>query len=123
MVPPGVRWSRRKSCCQEPALPESARRRQIRVVVVDDHPLMRAGTRATLESEPDFTVVGDAGDGAAAVHLSETLRPDVLLLDLGLPDIGGIEVSRRVRAAVPEVAILILTAYDCLGYAGALWEM
>lgn len=95
----------------------------IRVLLVDDHPMLRAGTRAALEATPDIEVVGSTGEGVAALHLVEALRPDVLLLDIRLPDMSGVAVAQRVRAVYPEVAILVLTGYDDSGYLRALHQL
>ncbi|GBD17494.1 Transcriptional regulatory protein LiaR [bacterium HR26] len=92
----------------------------IRVVIVDDHPMLREGTRVCLEREPDIAVVGVTGMGREAIHLVAEHRPDVLLLDLRLPDISGVEVARQVRAAYPDSAIVILTGYGDAGYLRAL---
>lgn len=97
--------------------------RTIRVVVVDDHPVLREGTEALLARTPGLEVVGSTGQGAVAVRLAGELRPDVLLLDLHLPDLSGVEVTRQVRAAYPEVAILVLTGYDDVGYVRALLQL
>ncbi len=97
--------------------------RPIQVVVVDDHPVLREGTRAVLEQAPDIKVVGTAGEGAAALQLVEEHRPDVLLLDLRLPDVSGVAVAQRVRAWYPEVAVLVLTGYDDVGYIRALLQL
>ena len=97
--------------------------RPTRVVVVDDHPIMRAGTRAALEEQADLAVVGVAADGAEALRLSDALRPDVLVLDLGLPDISGVEVARQVSATSPEVNVLVLSAHDTLGNVRSLRDI
>ncbi|HEX9440241.1 MAG TPA: response regulator transcription factor [Roseiflexaceae bacterium] len=90
----------------------------IRVVVVDDHPVVRHGLTAILRYEQDIEVVGDAADGAEAVRVILEQRPDVVLLDLRLPKLSGIEVMRHVRAQAPEVRFLVLTTYDTDEYIG-----
>ena len=90
--------------------------RAIRVGIVDDHPLVREGTAALLARRIDIDVVGMASDGSSALQLVETYQPDVLLLDLGLPDLTGIEVARSVRARWPGVALLVLTGYATQRY-------
>jgi DNA-binding NarL/FixJ family response regulator len=96
---------------------------QIRVAVVDDHRALREGTRDLLARTPGITVVGVAGDGAGALQLVATLGIDVLILDVHLPDLSGIEVTRRVRASHPDVRILILTGFDEVGYVQALRQL
>jgi DNA-binding NarL/FixJ family response regulator len=83
----------------------------IRVALVDDHPAMLAGTRAILAQEHDIEIVGVAADGAAALRLVDVRRPQVLVLDLRLPDVSGVEVARQVRASQPSVGIIVLTAH------------
>ncbi|HKS44896.1 MAG TPA: response regulator transcription factor [Amycolatopsis sp.] len=84
----------------------------LRVLVVDDHPMFRFGLAAMLEAEPEFTVVGEAADGQAAVRAAEALKPEVVVMDLHLPDISGVEAARRIVAAVPGTGVLMLTMSD-----------
>ncbi len=81
----------------------------IRVLVVDDHPVFRAGLTGLLETVADVDVVGEAGDGDVAVSRTLELRPDVVLMDLNLPTVPGLEATRRIVAAAPECAVLVLT--------------
>ena len=84
----------------------------IRILIADDHALMRDGIRRILERESDFDVVAEAGDGEEAITLIESLRPDVAIVDIAMPKVDGIEVTRHVKASCPGTAVLILTAYD-----------
>ncbi len=84
----------------------------IRVVLADDHPSLRAGLRARLEKERDIEVAGEAGTGEEAFRLATELKPHVLLLDMQMPGISGIEVARRLKAAEAPVRILALSAHD-----------
>jgi len=84
----------------------------IRVLIVDDHAVVREGIRHVLSSDGTFDVVGEASGGVAAIELAESLRPDVVVLDLTMPDIHGLEVAERIRKSVPESAILILSIHD-----------
>jgi DNA-binding NarL/FixJ family response regulator len=83
-----------------------------RVVLVEDHELTRAGLRTALEAEDDFTVAGEAGDGAAGLSLIESVKPDVAVIDIGLPAIDGIDLTRLVRDRVAGTHIVILTMHD-----------
>ncbi|TMG65549.1 MAG: response regulator transcription factor [Chloroflexi bacterium] len=84
---------------------------RIRVLIVDDHEMVREGLMSMLSSEPDFEVVGQTGFGEVVAELVETSRPDVVLLDARLPDISGVEVCRRLGRTHPGVAVVILTTY------------
>ncbi|HET9016578.1 MAG TPA: response regulator transcription factor [Thermomicrobiaceae bacterium] len=95
----------------------------IRVLLVDDHAVVREGTRQVLEHEPDLTVVGEAGSGAEALRLAEELRPDIVLLDLALPDASGIDVARQIRDSQPDAKIVVLSAYDDDDYVLAALEV
>jgi DNA-binding NarL/FixJ family response regulator len=84
----------------------------IRVLLVDDQALVRMGFRLVLESEDDLTVVGEAADGANAVTMARALRPDVVLLDVQMPGVTGLEATGRILEEVPESKVLILTTFD-----------
>ena len=84
----------------------------IRVLVVDDHPTFRRGLGALLASLPDVELVGAAADGEAAVERAAALTPDVVVMDLDMPGLGGVEATRRIVAAQPSVAVLVLTMLD-----------
>ncbi len=84
----------------------------IRIVLADDHPIVRDGVRLLLERDPELVVVGEAGDGEEALRLVAQLAPDVLILDMALPDMDGVEVARRLRAAGSPVRVLGLSAHD-----------
>jgi DNA-binding NarL/FixJ family response regulator len=84
----------------------------LRILIVDDHGLLRAGLRAILEDEADFEVVGEAGDGDEALELARAATPNLVLMDLGLPGMGGIEATRRMKAMHPGINVLILTVYE-----------
>jgi DNA-binding NarL/FixJ family response regulator len=82
------------------------------VVIVDDHPIVRAGMRAILQSAADIEIVGEGENGADALRLVDELRPDVLALDVQLPDLNGLEVTRQLRAKGAATAVLILTVHN-----------
>ncbi len=84
----------------------------IRVLLVDDHPVVLGGLKALLSTIDGIDVVAEAGDGQSAIEQAQLLTPDVVLMDLRMPGMDGIEATRRVRAAVPAVAVLVLTMYD-----------
>jgi DNA-binding NarL/FixJ family response regulator len=94
----------------------------IRVVLADDHALVREGTAELLERAGGIRVVGQAADGHEALRLVASLRPDVLLLDLAMPGLPGLEVARRVADVAPSTAVVALTAHDEEGYVVAMLE-
>jgi DNA-binding NarL/FixJ family response regulator len=92
------------------------------VVIADDQLLLRAGFRKLLDGEEDITVVGDVGDGEQAVEAARSLRPTVVLMDIRMPVLDGIEATRRITAELPDVAVLVLTTYDLDEYVYAALE-
>jgi two-component system, NarL family, response regulator LiaR len=84
----------------------------IRVVIADDHAVVREGTRRILEQEPDIKVIAEASDGVEAVAISNSQKPDVVIMDIAMPRLDGIEATRQIKAVNPGIAILILSAYD-----------
>ncbi|MDQ2780127.1 MAG: response regulator transcription factor [Pseudomonadota bacterium] len=89
----------------------------IRVLLVDDHPLVREGLCARLEGVPDIEVAGQAGDAAEALHQAATCRPQVVLMDIGMPDTNGIELTTQLLARDPQLIVLMLSMYDSVEYA------
>lgn len=85
---------------------------RIRLLVADDHTVLRKGLCMLLEAEPDMEVVGQASGGAEAVQLAEDLRPDVVLMDITMGDMGGIEATRQIRRRLSETRVLVLTMHD-----------
>ena len=86
--------------------------RPIRILVVDDHPILREGVAAILEDRSDMTVVGEARDGVEAIVRYRELQPDITLMDLQMPGMGGLEAIKAIRAEQPNARIVVLTTYD-----------
>jgi len=84
----------------------------IRLVIADDHPVVRDGLRGMLESQPDFQVIGEASDGAAALQLAIETEPDLILIDLRMPVMDGVTAIREIKRRRPGVQVLVLTTYD-----------
>ncbi|HEX3033442.1 MAG TPA: response regulator transcription factor [Bacillota bacterium] len=95
---------------------------KITVMLADDHRLVRESIRKILADEPGITVVGEAGDGETAVELAIKLKPQVLLIDMDMPKLNGIQVTRKVIQCCPNIVVLILTAYDYEQYIFAAME-
>ena len=85
---------------------------EIRVMLVDDHPAFRKGMAALLESEPDLRVVAETGDGCSALEVYRQSRPDVVLMDLRLPGMGGVEAIIAIRREFPDARVIVLTTFD-----------
>jgi DNA-binding NarL/FixJ family response regulator len=84
----------------------------IRVLVADDHTLVRQGIRLLLETAPEVRVVGEASDGAEAISLAHELKPDLVLMDIAMPKVDGLEATREIKRALPNVQILVLTMHE-----------
>ncbi|MHB1356530.1 MAG: response regulator [Anaerolineae bacterium] len=96
---------------------------KIRVLVVDDYKLVRLGIRAFLESSDDIAVVAEAANGEQALELVETCAPDVTVLDIKMPVMGGIDAARAIRSLSPRTRILILTAFEEKGHINTLFDL
>ena len=95
---------------------------KIRILLADDHIVVREGIRRFIDREDDMEVVGEAGDGEEAVQLATQLKPDVLVMDIAMPKLNGIEATKKIKTLCPAIAVLALTAYDYDQYIFALLE-
>ena len=95
---------------------------KIRILIADDHPLLREAIRNTFERHEDIEVLAEVGDGVTAVRLSSELKPDVVLMDIMMPQLNGIEATKQIRRVSPTTAVLILTGYDDDRYVIGLLE-
>ena len=94
----------------------------IRVLLAEDHVVVRQGTRQLLERESDFDIVGEAGDGEEAVRLASQLKPDVIIMDVAMPKLSGIEATKQIKAVLPSTSVLVLTGYDYDEYIFSMLE-
>jgi DNA-binding NarL/FixJ family response regulator len=85
--------------------------RQVRVLIADDHPVARRGLRALLKTDPAFRIVGEAADGAESLRLVERLRPDIVVMDISMPGLNGLDVTRKLRRDAPAVKVIIFTIH------------
>ncbi len=85
---------------------------KIRILLADDHTILRAGLRMMLNAQPDFEVVGEAQDGRQAIQEAQKLQPDVILMDITMPDMNGIEATRQIKKLLPETKVLVLTMHE-----------
>ncbi len=96
--------------------------RQIQILLVDDHPIVRKGTKEMLEPHTDLNIIGEASDGREALAFLQTTRPDVILMDVSMPGMNGIEATKLVKQHHSGVAVLVLTSFDDDAYVFALLE-
>lgn len=90
--------------------------KRIRILLADDHTVLRAGLRALLAGQGDLEVIGEASDGAEAIRLAQALRPGVVVMDIGMPGVNGIDATARIKRELPGVKVLILSMHDDQGY-------
>jgi len=95
---------------------------KIKVLLAEDHVVVREGIRERIQREQDMEIVGEAGDGEEAIQLAEQLKPDIILMDIAMPKLNGIEATRRIKSSCPSISILVLTAYDNEEFIFALLE-
>ncbi len=89
---------------------------KLRVMLADDHAMIREGVKALINGQPDMEVVGEAGDGREAWHKVKSLQPDILILDITMPDLNGVQATERIKRDAPKVKVLILTAHEDKGF-------
>jgi DNA-binding NarL/FixJ family response regulator len=95
---------------------------KLKIVIVDDHQIIRDGLIGLINAEPDMEVVGEAGDGQEALRQMTALRPNVVLMDLSMPGMGGLWATERIRREWPDVKVIALTAYEEKGYVGQMLQ-
>lgn len=84
----------------------------IKILIAEDHGVMRAGLRALLEDEAGIEIIGEAENGEEVLHLASEFSPDIVLMDVGMPEMGGIEATRRLKSLYPQIQVLVLTVYE-----------
>src|SRR5260221_5976186 len=118
-----ARWRRRQMPLTGRIKEKDSRMPKIKCLLVDDHTLFRQGVRRLLESESDFEVIGEAADGGEAVEKARELRPDIVLMDIGMPGLSSFESARQIKKNRMETKILFLTMYEDEDYLGQCLEV
>lgn len=95
---------------------------KIRILVCDDHTILRDGIRLLLDSQPDMQVIGEAGNGHEAVEKARTLKPDIILMDIAMPGLNGLEATKQIRHDNPHARVLVLTMYESDEYISRMLE-
>lgn len=101
---------------KEVARPHEPPLRPVRVLIAEDHAVVREGIRMILTASDEFAVVGEAGDGETAVRLAQALRPDVVVMDIAMPRLNGVEATRQIKTLIPQTHVLILTMHEDESY-------
>lgn len=96
--------------------------RRIRVLLAEDHVVVREGIRELIQRQEDMEIVGEVGDGEEAIQLAEQLEPDIILMDIAMPKLNGIEATRRIKGKSPSISVLVLTAYESEEFIFALLQ-
>ena len=97
-------------------IPNQNKMKMIKVIIADDHPVVRRAIKNELVKEPDFEVLAEANDGEEAVQLVSELHPDVIIMDIGMPKLNGIEATKQIKAINPDTTVLVLTVHDEIEY-------
>jgi DNA-binding NarL/FixJ family response regulator len=117
------RLSRAESCAAEESMgPSKERTKSIRLVLADDHTIVRHSLTRALQHEGDMVVVGQAEDGRATVELARTLCPDIVVMDISMPDLNGIEATREIRQELPSVKVIALSMYSAEPYVTGMFQ-
>src|SRR5262249_3451949 len=120
--PPSRRTRPASRFSPRPQPPTSSIMESIKVLLVDDHTVVRQGLKVLLDTEPDITIVGEAESGRQAVHMTLELRPDVVIMDIAMPCLNGVEATRQILKEVPQARVLILSSYSDDEYVHQLTE-
>jgi DNA-binding NarL/FixJ family response regulator len=99
---------------QQPQQPQTPPKEEprVRLMVVDDHKIMRLGLRGMLETQPDFVVVGEAGNGVEALQTAKVEQPDVIVMDINMPKMNGVEATKRIKAELPKIQVVGLSVHE-----------